>query len=469
VLYHAIDDTIVAISSSPGFAPRGIVRCSGPGVVAIAEQSFIPDRPIDFATLPGFRRLTGEVALESECRVPAELYFFRAPKSYTRQDCIEFHTPGSPSLLAMLVQRILAMGARAALPGEFSARAFLAGAMDLTGVEAISALIHARSDAQLRAAHRMKDGRLSRLIESSQEHLAELLALVEADIDFAEEPIEFITPSDLRLRLTRLRQDLNQLIEHAESAERVDVCPKILLAGPSNVGKSTLMNRLAGHDRSICAPRSGTTRDLLSATVDLGDREATLLDAAGVDQMMSGLLLQAGGVTKNAIAEVDLVCVVVDVCEEHVADALLIARPAGQTPCVVVANKTDMVPVDTVERRVAHLTQAAIGPVCAISAATGDGIDACRKMLSSALAMSVAPVAGDTVLVTARQRDAIVKAVAAIDRCMVEAEHIGETIDRADILALELREALEELGSVVGSVTTEDLLGRVFSSFCIGK
>jgi len=469
VLYHAIDDTIVAISSPPGFASRGIVRCSGPDVVAIAEQTFIPDQPIDFATLPGFRRLTGEAVIEPECSVPAELYFFRAPKSYTRQDCIEFHTPGSPSLLAMLVQRVLELGARAALPGEFTARAFLAGAMDLTRVEAISALIYARSDAQLRVAHRMKDGRLTHLIESAQEQLAELVALVEADIDFAEEPIEFITPHDLRLRLTRLAQDLKHLIEHAESSERVDVAPTILLAGPSNVGKSTLMNRLAGHDRSICAAESGTTRDLLSAAVDLGDREATLLDAAGVDQSMSGLLQRAGDVTKDATATVDLVCVVVDVAKEHMADALAIAKHAGQTPCVVVANKTDAVSKDTVERCVARLTQAAIGPVCEISAATGDGIDECRKMLATALAMSTAPVAGDTVLVTARQRDAIVKAVAAIDRCMVEAAHIGETIDRADILALELREALEELGSVVGSVTTEDLLGRVFSSFCIGK
>ncbi|MEE9294696.1 MAG: tRNA modification GTPase [Phycisphaerae bacterium] len=468
-MFDVIDDTIVAVSSPPGSGPRGIVRCSGPETMALVQRIFAPQSGAKIDTVPGFRRLDGEVELEPGCAVPGEMYLFRAPRSYTRQDCVEFHVPGSPALLAMLVQRLIELGARAAQPGEFSARAFLSGAMDLTKVEAVAALIRSRSDAQLRAARRMMDGRLAETTDRILQQLAQLVALVEADIDFAQEPIEFITPADLKLRLHAIADALRRLIGSAQSTERIDVLPHILLIGRPNAGKSTLMNRLGGMDRSICAPAPGTTRDVLSAPIALDHGEALLLDAAGVDPAAEGLMHKAGKATLETAARVDLLCLVVDLSTYPDNSVLELTASVVGTPCVVVGNKMDLIDDTDRDARIAWLKSAGRGPVCAISAKTGQGVDRCRQLLAEVLHLPETGVGDDVVLITARQCEATETALAAVERCATEASAIGETIDRADILAFELREALESLGTIAGTVTTEDLLSRVFASFCIGK
>ena len=480
-MFDLLDDTIAAVASPPGHAPRGIVRCSGPEAIGLARQVFTAETGVDLAVVPGFRRLAGSVTLEPRCDVPAELFLFRAPRSYTRQDCVEFHVPGSPSALAMLLDRLVQLGARHAEPGEFTARAFLAGAMDLSQVEAVARTIHARSDAQLRAAQRAMTGQLANRIDGVVEQLAELVALVEADIDFAEEPIEFIKPAQLKERLTTLQKNLGDLVARTASDERINVLPHILLVGRSNAGKSTLMNRLTGLDRAICSPVAGTTRDLLSAPIRLGRGEAVLLDAAGVDPNMEDLMAAAGAATSETAGHVDLLCVVVDLSREP-DDSVF--EPAGGAPrfglpragawgserYVVVGNKIDLLDAGTIRRRRrAWLEKISRGPVCLTSAMCGDGLDQCRRLLADALALPDTCMGHDMLVVTVRQHEALASSLAAIQRCISEASEIGETIDRADILAFELREALEALGSVVGSVTTEDLLSRVFASFCIGK
>ncbi|MCH7526896.1 MAG: GTP-binding protein [Planctomycetes bacterium] len=468
-MFDLLDDTIAAVASPPGHAPRGIVRCSGPEAIPLAGQVFTAEIGVDLAVVPGFRRLAGSVTLEPRCDVPAELFLFRGPRSYTRQDCVEFHVPGSPSVLAMLLDRLVQLGGRHAEPGEFTARAFLAGAMDLSQVEAVARTIHARSDAQLRAAQRALTGQLANRIERVLEELAELVALVEADIDFAEEPIEFITPAQLKERLKTLQKNLGDLVGKTASDERINVLPHILLVGRSNVGKSTLMNRLTDLDRAICSPVAGTTRDLLSAPIRLGRGEAVLLDAAGVDPNMEDLMAAAGATTCETAGRVDLLCMVVDLSREPDDSVLEFRNGSPKVPYVVVGNKIDLLDKQTLRRRKASLGKISRSPVCLTSATCGDGLDQCRQLLTDALALPDTCVGGDVLVVTVRQREALASSLAAIQRCISEASDIGETIDRADILAFELREALESLGSVVGSVTTEDLLSRVFASFCIGK
>jgi tRNA modification GTPase len=467
-LFDLIHDTIVAVATPAGSSRRGIVRCSGPDSLNVAATLCRVADDVDLSTSPGFRRFTAEIEIETGCCVPGELYLFRAPRSYTRQDCVEFHVPGSPSVLTMLVERCVTLGARPAQPGEFTARAFCNGAMDLTRAEAVERLINARSDGQLRAAHRVITGALADGINETLEPLAQLVALIEADIDFAEEPIEFITPADLKSRLTDVADRLSQLLNESTSTERVDSLPRILLVGKPNAGKSTLMNRLSGIDRSICSPIPHTTRDVLSAPIRIGRGEAVLLDSAGVDDNAEGLSREAGDIAKDTALRVDLVCLVVDISHE-VDDAVRSLAPTGPIRCVVVCNKTDLVaePLRTERVRAATLQRSL--PACAISAKTGDGIEACRTMLADALDVDDANLGEDVVMLSARQRQAIESAMSCIERCKSQAESITETIDQADLLAFELREALESLGSVVGTVTTDDLLGRVFASFCIGK
>ena len=220
-----LDDTIVAISSPPGSGPLGIVRLSGPEALPITDRMARTVTGKLLANRPGSTRIPGDVLPGDDVSLPAEFYVFRAPRSYTRQDLIEIHTVGSPAALELVRRRALELGALAAEPGEFTARAFLSGAMDLAKAEAVAGVIRAQSDTQLRAARRMMDGALSRRTVETRNELAELVALVEADIDFAEEPIDFITPTAVRDRLETIRDRLDALLdEPPERHQPGDMC-----------------------------------------------------------------------------------------------------------------------------------------------------------------------------------------------------------------------------------------------------
>ena len=467
-MYCVTDDTIVAVASSPGYAPRGIVRLSGPRAVEIVEGLFEATDRTPLSVRPGFCFVTGMVRLEGAGRLPAEVYLFRAPRSYTRQDCVEIHTIGSPAVLAMVIEAALSAGARPAQPGEFTARAFVAGAMDLSQAEAVAVAINARGDAQLRAARKMREGEVARRVIEWRDALAELTALVEAGIDFAEEPVEFITPDVLRLRLSELADRMETLRANAASAERFDVLPAVLLLGRPNVGKSSLLNALSGLDRAICSAVAGTTRDILSAPIRVGAIEAMLLDAAGLHDDADELMREAQRLALSAAEHVDLLCLVVDLTEPPDASAFDCLRSTPATPCVLAANKIDQVDDTTRDRRIALLAESAppnVAAFCLVSARTGAGLDGLRGAIAQHLDDRDDLGEDKAVVLSIRQRACLENAAAAVQRAIGEAG----TTDRADLLALELREALDALGELTGEVTTEDLLGTIFASFCIGK
>ena len=464
----ATDDTIVAIASAPGYGLRGIVRLSGPMALPIASGLFTGNDAVAPASVRGFRRITGRVYLDDRRSVPAECYVFRAPRSYTRQDCVELHTVGSPPLLAMVTDRAVAAGARPAQPGEFTARAFLSGAMDLTQAEAVAAVISARSDAELRAGRRLRDGLLAQRTTAAADALADLVSLVEADIDFSEEPIEFITPGELGSRLDSLLAELRDLLETSGSTERLACLPTVLLLGAANAGKSSLMNALTGLDRSICSAVAGTTRDLLSAPLALGRGEAILLDAAGHAAEMGPISTLADQRTRAAAQQADLICLVIDLAQEPDQTVWEPLKDLPGRSAVVAANKVDLLDPQTVGRRVGQLAAAGVGRVCPVSAAQGSGLTGLREAIGDRFADPGA-AGGGALALTARQRASLEACFAAIERAWHLAADARETIDCADTLALEIREALEALGTVTGTVTTEDVLGRIFASFCIGK
>ncbi|MGB2985991.1 MAG: GTPase, partial [Phycisphaerae bacterium] len=319
VMLDRLDDTIVAISSAPGYGMLGIVRLSGPDAIAIVDGMAVMGANESLAGRPAWTCVTGEVLIDADRGLPAVFNVFRAPHSYTSQDIVEIHTVGSPPALELVRRRAIELGAVPAEPGEFTARRFLSGVMDLASAEAVAGVIRARTDTQLRASRRMMDGTLAKQITDARSELAELVALVEADIDFSEEPIDFITPDALRDRLDKIAEQLQQLLEGATSAERFDVLPHILLFGAPNAGKSSLMNRLSGTSRAICTAAAGTTRDILSAPIKVGRGEAILLDAAGVDvwdrlpsRSEDEIIVEACARTLATAEQVDLVCVVVD-------------------------------------------------------------------------------------------------------------------------------------------------------------
>lgn len=446
----------------------GIVRLSGPGTLAIVDRLIVLREGTAVGQVGGSRRERGELLLDEATRVPTDVYVFRAPRSYTRQDLVELHTIGNPVILEAARRRALSLGALPAEPGEFTARAFLHGAMPLSEAEAVASLIHARADVQLRAARLMKEGTLHRQVTAARDALGALLALVEADIDFAEEPIEFVAPHELRERLGEVERDLRRLVAESVALERFDTLPQILLFGAPNAGKSSLMNRLSGTRRSICAAVAGTTRDILSAPIVLGRREAVLLDTAGVDGSVDEVLSAARELTRAAAERVDAVCVVVDLTANDHEEVLRALRDLRVGRVVVAANKADLVDAASAGARERALAAARLGPVCVVSALTGDGIAALRVALGEALAVETTTGA-ESVVLTQRQQGAISAAGEAVARGAALAATARETIDCADLLAFELREALDALGAVTGAVTTEELLGQVFARFCIGK
>lgn len=464
-----LDETIVAISSAPGYGAVGIVRLCGARAITIVDRMASVEAHEPLASRPGSTRATGEVHVDEATSLPAVFHLFRAPRSYTRQDIVEIQTVGSPIALEFVRRRAMELGALQAGPGEFTARAFLNGAMDLASAEAVAGVIRAQTDTQLRASRRMMDGMLAKRMTKLRNELAELLGLVEADIDFAEEAIEFITPNDLRARLLRITAGLDELLQGSASIERFDLLPHVLLFGPPNAGKSSLMNRLSGTRRSICEAVAGTTRDILSAPMRLRRGEAILLDTAGMDPSEDEIIAQARARTLSAVERVDLVCVVVDVMvpdDEHIFETV---QSLDIGAIVVAANKCDLVSAEDMKGIVARLQIRQPGPVCPVSALKGTGIDALRDAIANGLGSTVTTALGESVLISERQGAVIKDAFEAIRRAVYLCETAQETIDCADLLAFELREALDVLGAVTGEVTTEDMLGRVFADFCIGK
>jgi len=340
--------------------------------------------------------------------------------------------------------------------------------MDMASAEAVGAVIRARTDTQLRAARRLQEGTLHRRTMATREELAEVLALVEADIDFAEEPIEFITPSLLQARLTGIADQLDTLLTRSVTVERLEALPRILLLGPPNAGKSTLMNALSRTPRAICAPVAGTTRDVLSAVIRLGRGEALLLDAAGVDASTDPIIVQARALTLAAAQHADVVCLVLDLSQPFDTPLDWFGSLNAES-VVMAANKVDHVNAGDAAERIKRIREWRCDPIVATSATTGTGLSELRSVLQAAVGETQGTAGEEATMLTERQRTALVEAREALQRGVGVARSAKETIDCADLLAFELREALDALGAIGGAVTTEELLGRVFANFCIGK
>lgn len=462
-----LDETIVAIASPPGFSPIGIVRMSGPCAYSFASE-FTHAAGHPLSNTPGSRRIVGEWLLENGSTLPVTMYTFRAPQSYTREDMVEIHTVGNPVVLEILRSQLSQLGAEPAEPGEFTARAFLNGALNLSQAESVEAIIRAQSDAQLRAARRLQDGRLAIEASAIRDSLAEMLALVEAGIDFVEEPIEFITSSDATGRLSDMDVQFARWLAGGVTSEALDILPRILLLGPPNAGKSSLLNRLSGANRAICAAVAGTTRDIISIPIQLDRGEAILLDSAGIDAAPDEVLVQARAAVLTQAAHVDLICVVLDLASTGCVGFLAQFGRTIAGPGIIAANKVDLLAAPEAERIGAQLHAALPWLVIRVSARTGEGIEALRDAMTESL-QTMESTRGSEFLLTERQRAAVQLAAGAVSRCRLLLESASDINTCADLLAFELREALDALGAVTGTVTTEDLLGQVFARFCIGK
>lgn len=475
-----LEDTIVAVSSPPGRSLRGIVRLSGPDSACIAGSFFKPDTyksltaAMDSSDRP--QSVFGCMQLENGT-LPSMALLFRSPRSYTGQNTVEIHTIGSPIVVGLMIARALDAGARRAEPGEFTARGFFAGKLDLSQVHAVAGMIAARSDAQVAAAEQLLHGELSRRATEARDELADLLSLVEGAMDFADEPIEFISASELGERLSRLHQMLSSTVNTGLRAERWGRLPCVVLTGRPNAGKSSILNRLTGTDRSICTPIAGTTRDAVSSPMSLGSLECLVVDIAGLGDPTDELDAEAQRAARIAVDGADLILEVVDVSDHRGttemdslgADSTNEAGPLSNSsnPRLLIANKIDLLDA---RARLALRGDTRSGPgVIPVSALTGDGIDELKHHIKTAVEGRDEDRRDAAIALMADHRESLERAVDAIERATLFGKIRENSLSDADLIATELRIAADELGTLVGKDQTEDMLGRIFSRFCVGK
>ncbi|HYB33014.1 MAG TPA: tRNA uridine-5-carboxymethylaminomethyl(34) synthesis GTPase MnmE [Steroidobacteraceae bacterium] len=446
-------DTIVAAATPPGRGGVGIVRVSGPRAPELAA--------VILGELPEARRATLRRFLDARGEpIDAGLaLFFPAPHSYTGEHLLELHGHGGPLVMEALVARALELGARRARPGEFTERAFLNDKLDLAQAEAVADLIDAGSGEAARAALRSLQGEFSAMVRGLTEAVLELRTYVEAAIDFPEEEIDFLADRELAERFASLADHFAAVLQSARQGRLLRDGLTVVIAGRPNAGKSSLLNRLAGYDAAIVTPIPGTTRDVLRERIHLDGMPLHVLDTAGLRS--GGDLVEEEGM-RRAHAEMqraDRVLFVIDAAADPDAAAYHEerARLPSQVPVTLVLNKCDLVQ----GRPVADTASGP--PRLLVSALTGAGLDGlCAHLKAS---MGYQSIEGGQISARRRHLEALARAQA---HCEEAARELSER-RAGELVAEELRAAQQALSEITGEFTTEDLLGRIFAGFCIGK
>jgi tRNA modification GTPase len=482
-----VEDTIVAIASAPGGGQRGIVRLTGHRVIELVESRLEGAR-VDVRALRRATSISGNWQLDAPSpALPCRLYLWPTRHSYTRQPAAEIHTLGCPPLLEMVLQQLCGDGARLAQPGEFTLRAFLAGRLDLPQAEAVLGVIDAHDQRQLQVALSQLAGGLSHELHQLQEQLLNLCADIEAGLDFAEEDLEFVSPSHVQQVLRTVETELIRLVQRIGQRSRTDTLPRIVLRGRPNVGKSTLWNALLRRDVALVSERPGTTRDYLEATLNVDGQDCCLIDSAGIDPSLgSGVDRAAQQLSHRLSQQADIVVLCLDATRplDHWEWNELLQEPG---PELTVLNKVDCgqqrflegLPVDvhtTVSPRTVCLQLAdAVADTAddvrrerrllRLSSLTGEGLAELQTQISRCLQRRSAEDGSIVTSTATRCYWSLTQALDAVRR----ARDLASTRQGDELVSAEIRGALDELGQVLGTVYTEDILDRIFSRFCIGK
>lgn len=447
-----LSDTIAAISTSLGEAAISVVRISGPQAVGIAAQAFkLPQR-----LTPRVAHLVHASDAAGESFDHGLLLHFQAPASYTGEHVIEFHGHGGVLVTQRVLERVLACGARAAEPGEFTQRAFLNGKMDLTQAEAVMDLIHAQSTLALRAANEQLGGAIGHEARGMQAALVPVLAHIEAFIDFPDEDISPETGADLMKRIDAVNERAIKLIATSEQGRILRHGARTVISGAPNVGKSSLLNVLLGFERAIVSPTAGTTRDTIEEIIQVHGIPLRLVDTAGLRE--AGDDVERVGIqrTERELERADLVIEVVDASQPSSASPRLLLPDLIANRRILVLNKADLGIHADWDREPLAIP---------VSCLAGSGMVQLRDAIRDIIA-SAGPLAADhPIAINARHKAAFER----VHERLTAAKIALERGEAPEFIALEIREALQAVGDVVGQIDVERVLDVIFSTFCIGK
>jgi tRNA modification GTPase len=444
-------NTIVAAATPPGRAGIAIVRLSGPEVPAIAAKLLGALPAPRFATRADFGGIDSGIAL-----------YFPGPHSYTGEHVLELHCHGGPVIVEALIARVLALGARRAQAGEFTQRAYLNGKLDLAQAEAVADLIDAASEAAARAALHSLQGDFSHRVRSLAEALSALRVQIEAAIDFTDEDIAVLPEAAWSRQLERAARELAELEAMSAQGRLLTEGMTVVIAGAPNAGKSTLLNRLAGHEAAIVTPIPGTTRDVLRERILIDGLPVHVLDTAGL-RTQAADAIEAEGMRRaeTAMLRADRILFVIDAAADPAASSYEAERTRlpAQVPVTLVFNKVDLCAPGAPTRP----APAGGSTTLHLSARTGEGLEALREHLKASMGFTQA---GEGIL-SARARH--LEALARCRLCLDAAREQLAGRGARELVAEELRRARQALGEIIGEESSDELLGRIFASFCIGK
>ncbi len=479
---EAPEDTICAIATPAGEGGIGVVRISGPGALVVAEKVVRLRSNQSLGIIPSHTLYLADILAPDICSGYAEsdekqtrlsdrvideglVVFMKGPRSFTAEDVVEIHCHGSGVVLGRVCEACVSVGARLAQPGEFTKRAFLNGRLDLSQAEAVLDTIRAKSDVGLKIAQRHLRGQLGQEVDRLRTRLLGMLALIEAGIDFVEEDISFIGREELIASLQETLDEIQAMLATAERGRVLREGARVVIMGRPNVGKSSLLNSLLREDRAIVTAVPGTTRDVIEESVVWDGLMITLVDTAGLRETTDAIEQEGIKRTRSAQEHADMVLHMLDAAELN-GNGLgeFVPLPRGRRALVVI-NKCDLVDTTSIQRLAVGVQERTSYKVLPISVRTGGGVEDLKKSISSHLSQASLESNEGVVITNVRHRLVLERARASVHEALDSTRRGIEP----ECVAVDLRGAGDALGEITGVITSDDILDRIFSEFCIGK
>lgn len=445
-------DTIVAVSTGASSGAISIVRLSGEESISIADKLFVSMKNAKPSSFMPRLLVLGTINTHT-FNEQAMCVVFKAPKSYTGEDMVEFQCHGGTQIASGIMKECISLGARIATNGEFTKRAFMNGKMSLSSAEGMMDMINAESDAEIRAGFNLLSGALSKLATHTQTELTDILSEIEVSFDYPEETIEYITKGKVKERLTALSSEIEKVLSTASAGKIIKSGINVLIVGKPNVGKSSLLNKLLNHERAIVTDVAGTTRDTIEDTFLLGDTKVNLIDTAGIHETNDTVEKIGVDKAKSLMDQADIILFLIDTSRDYSEEDESIYKSIQGKNFVVVKTKSDL------ENKLNKHFENEIE----ISTVSGAGIENLKNKILELAHLSNIPA--DSIIITnERHKDALSRAFENINSAI---KNIGT--DSLDLVSISIKQAYLDVGEITGNTTSEDIIDQIFKKFCLGK